>query len=176
MLSFSFPVHLYLHFWSLHGIHIHKDRWVLMPFIKTMLSSLHLTYDFNILMAQVIWWDPCCDTRCATRWVFLPLAQFYSTRRGLWSCSPTSWVSAFPHPPLPLHRSCFLWHDPHLQSTAYTSLCLCITPLHGAWIEMYLKVFEKYDWGKSMKDSKWSMLLSWKRLDISHTFISQDDE
>ncbi|KTG43788.1 hypothetical protein cypCar_00027055 [Cyprinus carpio] len=29
-----------------------------------------------------------------------------------------------------------------------------MTHLHGAWIKMYLKVFKKYDWGKSMKDSK----------------------
>lgn len=47
---------------------------------------------FQYLIDQVIWWDPCCATRFATGWVFLPLAQFYSIHRGLWFCSFTRWV------------------------------------------------------------------------------------
>lgn len=132
----------------------------------------HLKFQF--LNDQVIWWDLCCATRFATGWVFLPLAQFYCTHRGLWFCSPTRWVfcssssssSSSSSPSRLLHtpRSDCTWH---------------ILMVPGWKCRLYLKVFKKHEWGKrslpeSMKDSKWSILLSCKKLNIFHTFISLD--
>lgn len=142
MLSFSFPVHLYLNFWSLHCLHIHKDRWVSVIWINTVSSGLCLTSDFNILTTR---------SSGGTRVVPLVLQLDGFSCHWLSFTPPTEacdsvllpdGCSALPHPPLPLHRSCFLRHDPHLQSTAYTSLCLHMTHLHGAWVEMYLKIFK----------------------------------
>lgn len=162
MLSFSFPVHIYLHLWSLHCLHIHKDRWVSVIWINTVSSGLCLTSDFNILSTR---------SSGGTRVVPLILQLDGFSCHWLSFTPPTEacdsvllpdGCSALPHPPLPLHRSCFLWHEPHLQSTAYTWHIFTVPEWKCTW-----KYFKTW-WGKrslpeSMKDSKWSMLLSMQK-------------